>query len=115
MKAFSKGSIIEGNIASVNEFGILVKVQGGIEGHIPQAQVFDPKIETLEEALAKYKEGDQIKALVIEIKPSKQKLTLSLKDYHRMLQKEEIAKYIHDDTDDDKVSIADFIKNKPSK
>ena len=115
MKAFPKGSVIEGEISSITDFGIFLKVQGGIEGLIPHAHVFDPKLETLEQALAKYSEGDSLKALVIEIKPSKQKLTMSLRDYYRILQKEEIAKYIHDDTDENKASIADFIKNKPSK
>ncbi|MBN2533814.1 MAG: 30S ribosomal protein S1 [Spirochaetales bacterium] len=115
VKAFPKGSIIEGEISSITDFGIFLKVQGGIEGLIPQVHIFDPKIETLEEAIAKYSEGDKLKALVIEVKSSKQKLTLSLRDYYRMLQKEEIAKYIHDDSDEDKTSIADFIKNKPSK
>jgi len=112
MRAFPKGSIIEGEISSINDFGIFVKVQGDIEGLINQSHLFDPKIETLEDALAKYKAGDKIKCVVIEIKPSKQKLSLSLKDYYRMLQKEEIAKYIHDDTTEDRASIADFIKNK---
>ena len=115
VKAYSKGSIIEGEISSITEFGIFLKVQSGIEGLIPQVHVFDPKIETYEQALSKYSEGDKLKALVIEVRPSKQKLTLSLRDYYRMLQKEEIAKYIHDDSDEDKASIADFIKNKPSK
>jgi small subunit ribosomal protein S1 len=115
MKAFPKGSVIEGEVSSITDFGIFLKVQGGIEGLIPATHVFDPKVETLEQALAKYSEGDALKAMVVEIRPSKQKLTLSLRDYTRVLQKEEIAKYIHDEDDDDKASIADFIKHKPSK
>ena len=80
----------------------------------PLVEKVEP-IETIDEALSKYSEGDKLRALVIEVKSSKQKLTLSLRDYYRMLQKEEIAKYIHDESDEDKASIADFIKNKPSK
>ncbi|MBN2443417.1 MAG: 30S ribosomal protein S1 [Spirochaetales bacterium] len=115
MKAYPKGAVIEGVISSITDFGIFVKLQGAIEGLIPSAHIFDPKIETLENALSKYSEGDTIKAMIIEIRPSKQKLTLSLRDYYRILQKEEIAKYIHDDSDEDTASFADFIKNKPSK
>jgi small subunit ribosomal protein S1 len=115
VKAFPKGSIIEGEISSITDFGIFLRVQGDIEGLIPQVHIFDPKIESLEQALSKFSEGDKIKALVIEVRPSKQKLTLSIRDYYRMLQKEEIAKYIHDESDEDKASIADFMKNKPTK
>ncbi|MBN1696095.1 MAG: 30S ribosomal protein S1 [Spirochaetales bacterium] len=113
-KAFSRGSIIEGTITTINEYGIFLKVQGDIEGLIPQQHVFDQKTETYEEAVAKFNIGDTLKALIIDIKSSRQKLTLSLRDYYRMLQKEEIAKYIHDEEDEDKVSIADFIKKSGS-
>lgn len=110
IKAFPKDSIIEGEITKIGDIGIWVKVQGNIEGLITQANIFDPKTQTYEEVIAQYKVGDKIKAVVVEIKPSRQKLTLSLKDYIRKLQKEEIAKYIHDEDSGDKATIADFIK-----
>ena len=112
LKAFPPESIIEGEITAIEDFGLLVKVQGNIEGVINQANIFDPKIETYEQAVAKYKIGDKIKAVVIEIKPARQKLSLSLREYNRKIEKEEIAKYIHDESSsEDKVSFASFFKN----
>jgi small subunit ribosomal protein S1 len=111
MKAFPTGSIIEGEISSIEEFGILVKVQGNIEGLINQGNLFDPKVETYEQAVSKYKPGDKIKAVVSDIKPSRQKLALSIREYNRKIEKEEIAKYIHDDSNEDKVTFAAFLKN----
>jgi small subunit ribosomal protein S1 len=111
-KAFSRGSIIEGEITNITDFGIFVKVQGGVEGLVSQTNIFDPKVETLEDVLAKYKVGDTVKAVVVEIRPLKQRLSLSLKDFNRIIQKQEIEKYLHNDTSEDKVSIGDFIKHK---
>ncbi|MBN2737900.1 MAG: 30S ribosomal protein S1 [Spirochaetales bacterium] len=113
-RAYPKGHIIEGEITSITDFGMFVKVQGDIEGLISQANLFDPKIESLEDVLAKYKVGDTVKAVVFDIKPSKQKLSLSLKDYYRSLQRQEIEKYIHDDKEEGTATIADFIKSKSS-
>ena len=53
-RAFPKGSIIEGEISGITDFGFFVKVQGGIEGLINKANLFNPNTETLEDAL----EGD---------------------------------------------------------
>ncbi len=111
-KAFSKGSVIEGEITNITDFGMFVRVQGGIEGLVSQINLFDPKVESLEDVLAKYKVGDHVKTIIVEIRSSKQKLALSLKDYFRIMQKQEIEKYLHNDSAEDKVSIGDFIKQK---
>jgi small subunit ribosomal protein S1 len=89
-----------------------VKVQGGIEGLIHKASVVDPALETPEAAMGKYKVGDQVKAVVIECSPSKQKLSLSLRDYVRKVQREEMDKYIHDDSKEDTVALADMLKDR---
>jgi small subunit ribosomal protein S1 len=53
-----------------------------------------------------------VKAVVIECSPSKQKLSLSLRDYVRRVQREEMDKYIHDDTKEDTVALADLLKDR---
>ena len=111
-KAFPRGSVIEGKIKEINEHGCIVTVQGDIEGRINKGNIFDPTNETLEDALKKYKVGDSIKALVTEINPSRQRLALSIKDYFRKLQKEEMVKYIHNEKTEEKVVLAEFLKDK---
>lgn len=111
-KAFPRGSIIDGEITGITDFGIFVKVQGNIEGLINKINIFDQNVETLEEALKKYKIGDAIKVVISDIKPAKQKLSLSIRDYNRKIQQEEMIKYIHDDSIEEKSTLADFIKNK---
>jgi len=111
-RAYPRGAIIDGEITNITDFGLFVKVQGGIEGLIHKASVVDPALEKPEEAMAKYKVGDQVKAVVIECSPAKQKLSLSLRDYVRKVQREEMDKYIHDDSKEDTVALADLLKDR---
>jgi small subunit ribosomal protein S1 len=111
-RAYPRGAIIDGEITNITDFGLFVRVQGGIEGLIHKASVADPALETPEAAMAKYKVGDKVNAVVIECSPSKQKLSLSLRDYVRKVQREEMDKYIHDDSKEDTVALADMLKDR---
>lgn len=111
-KAYPKGSVIEGEITNITDFGLFVKVQGGIEGLIHKVNIVDDRVEPLETAMAKYKVGDKVQAVVIEVSSAKQKLSLSLRDYVRRVQREELDKYIHDDSSKDTVSLGDIIKDR---
>ena len=111
-KAFRKGSIIEGEIVNVTDFGFFVRVQGDIEGLINKANAFDPSLETFEDALAKHKVAEKIKAVITEINAEKQKLSLSIREYLRQQQQEEMVKYIQDDATEEKSTLADFMRDK---
>ncbi len=111
-KAFPRGSVLEGRIKEINEYGFIIKVQGDIEGKVNRGNIFDPNSETLEDALKKYKEGDTVKAVVTEINPSRQRLNLSIKDHYRRQQKEDMIKYMHNDKVEEKVVLAEFFKDK---
>ncbi len=111
-QAFHRGSVIEGELKEKNENGFVVKVQGDIEGRINRNNIFDPDTETFEEAFDRYKIGDRIQAVVTEINPKRQRLTLSIRDYYKKQQQEEIVKYLHDESSEEKVTLAEFIREK---
>ena len=111
-RAYPRGSIISGEITNITDFGFFVRVQGGIEGLVHKMNVVDDRVEPIETAMAKYKVGDQVQAVVTEVSPSKQKLSLSLKDYVKRVQREEMDKYIHDDSKQETVSLGDMLKDK---
>jgi small subunit ribosomal protein S1 len=111
-RAYPRGSVIDGEITSITEFGFFVKVQGGIEGLLHKTNMSDPALEPVEALIARYKVGDPIRSMVVEVSPSKQKLSLSLRDLAKRQQKEEMEKYIQDDSREEKVSVADLIKDK---
>ena len=112
VKAFPRGSVIDGQITNITEFGFFVKVQGDIEGLVNKGNIFDPNTETLEEVSEKYKVGDAIKALVLDVQPLKQRLALSIKEYNRKSQAEDMIKYIHDDSSSEKATLAELIQDK---
>ena len=111
-RAYPRGSIISGEITNITDFGFFVKVQGGIEGLVHKMNIVDDRVEPLETAMAKYKVGDTVQAVVTEVSPSKQKLSLSLRDYVKRVQREEMDKYIHDESKQDTVSLGDMLKDK---
>ncbi len=109
-KTYQRGSIIEGEISSKTEFGLFVKVQEGIEGLINKSNLQEEFVENVDKELEKYNVGDKIKAMVIEINPKKQKLGLSIKEYKKSLQREEISRYMTEN-DEPKATLGDFLKH----
>lgn len=112
---YSKRSVIEGEITNITDFGIFVKVPGGIEGLINKNNCVSPGEEIPEEEiLGKFKVGDKVKAVVLDINRKSQKLSMSIRDYFKGLQREELSKYIHDDQGESTFTLGDMLKQKGS-
>ena len=109
-KTYQRGSIIEGEISAKTEFGLFVKVQDGIEGLINKSNLQEEFVENMDKELEKFNVGDKVKAMVIEINPKKQKLALSIKEYKKSLQREEISKYMSEN-EEPKATLGDFFKH----
>jgi small subunit ribosomal protein S1 len=114
-KAFRVGSIIEGEITSITDFGIFLKVQSGIEGLINKMNVSDSRVEPYEDAVKKFTVGEKLSVIVSEMHPERQKISFSLRDYQKKVQREEISKYISDDEEETSgMTLGDFLKDKGS-
>ncbi|MBN1525906.1 MAG: 30S ribosomal protein S1 [Spirochaetales bacterium] len=119
-KVFSEvckeGNIIEGEITEIKDAGIVVKVQGEIEGFIRKVNICDPDLENVDEAIKKHKVGDTVKALVEEINVKRKRLALSLRAYSKKVSEKEMEKYLHDDEGEgEKTTFADLLKKKEPK
>lgn len=107
---YPKFSTISGSVSNVTDFGIFVKVIGDIEGLISKFNLVGPDEEYTDEALKKYKVGDPITAMVLEVNPSQQKLSLSIKEMIKRSEQAEVAKYMQDyDDDSDKATIGEML------
>jgi small subunit ribosomal protein S1 len=114
--AYKSGSLVEGEISSITDFGIFVRVPGGIEGLIHKSNLPENRDENPDDALKKYKVGDKIKAVVLELQPEKQKVAFSIKDYQKKVQQEEISRYMSgEESDDSTYTLGDFLKSKSQK
>lgn len=110
---YPRGSVIEGEVTSVTDFGLFVRVEGDIEGLVNKQNISEPGTEeSLEDALSEYNSGDKVKAIVTDVKPDKQRLSLSIREYHKNQQRAELSKYIHHDADESTVTLGDFLKDK---
>jgi small subunit ribosomal protein S1 len=110
--SYRPGSQVEGEVSSVTDFGVFVKVPGGIEGLIHKTNLPDNRDESPEDALKRYKTGDKIKAVVLELQPEKQKAAFSIKDYQKKVQRDEISRYMAAEESSDSVTLGDFLKSK---
>ncbi len=112
-KKHPKFSNVTGEISNVTDFGVFVKVEGGIEGLISKFNLVGPDEEFNDKILENYKVGDEITAMVVEINPTTQKLSLSVKEMIKKAQESEMAKYMAETKDDDdSFSLADMMKAK---
>ncbi|MFW5880535.1 MAG: 30S ribosomal protein S1 [Spirochaetota bacterium] len=110
-KAYPERSIIEGEVTNITDFGVFVRVQGGVEGLINKSQLADPREMPFEKAVEKINVGDKIRAVVTEVNPGRQKLSLSVRELARQEQRQEMQKYIGDE-DSDTFTLGDILKDK---
>ena len=113
-KSYPKGSVIEGEITNVTDFGVFVRVPGGIEGLINKFNLKETGPERVDEdeLLKQFNVGDKVKALVTEIKSDAQRLSLSIREYQKSLQRKELSKYIHDSEEEGNFTLGDMLKDK---
>jgi small subunit ribosomal protein S1 len=112
-ETYKPGSLVEGEVSSVTDFGVFVRVPGGIEGLIHKSNLPENREEDPEELLKKYAVGDKIKAVVLEIQPDKQKVAFSIKDYQKKVQRDELSRYMAaEEADGSTFTLGDFLKSK---
>jgi len=111
---YKPGSPVEGEVVSITDFGIFIKVPGGIEGLIHKSNLTENREEAPEDAIKKYKVGDKVKAIVLEIQSDKQKAAFSLRDYQKKVQRDEISRYMSkdDESSDSTYTLGSLLKPK---
>jgi small subunit ribosomal protein S1 len=115
-EANKPGTFVEGEITSITDFGVFIRVEGGIEGLINKQNLTESREESYEDAIKKYTVGDKLKVVVMEVSPDKQKVAFSIKDYKKKVQREEISRYMssEEEKDDSAYTLGDMLKNKNS-
>jgi len=75
--AHPPGTIIEGQIRNITEFGLFIGLDGGIDGMVHLSDLDWTK--SGEDALKDYKKGDTAKAVVLEADSEKERISLGIK------------------------------------
>jgi small subunit ribosomal protein S1 len=77
LAAHPKGSLIEGPIRNITEFGLFVGLDGGVDGMVHLSDLDWNR--SGDEAIKDYKKGDNVKAVVLDVDPQKERISLGIK------------------------------------
>ncbi|MFA5955264.1 30S ribosomal protein S1 [Hyphomicrobium sp.] len=72
-----KGSIVEGPIRNITEFGLFIGLDNGIDGMVHLSDLDWQKAG--DEVIKDYKKGDNVKAVVLDVDGSKERISLGIK------------------------------------
>ncbi|MCF1183527.1 30S ribosomal protein S1 [Marichromatium gracile] len=72
-----KGDHVTGKIKSITDFGIFIGLEGGIDGLVHLSDIsWD---ESGEQALRRYKKGDELETVVLSVDPERERISLGVK------------------------------------
>lgn len=74
---FSVGTVLEGEVKNITEFGIFVGITDDVDGMVHMSDLSWEK--SNEDALGEYKKGETVKATVLDIDASKERISLGIK------------------------------------
>lgn len=96
---------VHGTISGITAFGIFVKLDDDVEGLVHISEVSRNRIEKLDDY---FKTGDPVEAVVLDVDIEKKRLSLSIKHYEIMSEKEEVTKILRQ-TSPNRVTLGDMI------
>ena len=74
---FNKGDRISGTIKSITDFGIFIGLEGGIDGLVHLSDI--SWNETGEEAVRRFKKGDELETVILSVDPERERISLGIK------------------------------------
>jgi small subunit ribosomal protein S1 len=85
---FNKEDKISGKIKSITDFGIFIGLDGGIDGLVHLSDISWHEVG--EEAVRKYKKGDEIDTVILSVDPERERISLGIKQ----LERDPFAEYV---------------------
>ncbi|NLL61305.1 MAG: S1 RNA-binding domain-containing protein [Candidatus Atribacteria bacterium] len=83
-KKYGTGTIVEGKVVNITDFGVFVNLEKNIDGLVPLSEISPKRIEDVNSVLAI---GDTVQALVTRIDDRRKKISLSIRRAEREAQK----------------------------
>ncbi|HRD77495.1 MAG TPA: 30S ribosomal protein S1, partial [Hyphomicrobiaceae bacterium] len=72
-----KGSVVEGPIRNTTEFGLFIGLDGGVDGMVHLSDLDWNR--SGDEVIKEFKKGDMVKAVVLDVDPQKERISLGIK------------------------------------
>jgi small subunit ribosomal protein S1 len=77
LAAHPKGTVVEGPIRNITEFGLFIGLDGNVDGMVHLSDLDWNK--SGDEAIKDYKKGDTVKAVVLDVDAQKERISLGIK------------------------------------
>ena len=88
---YPAGSKVKGQVTSVPDFGVFVRIDEGVEGLIHVSQL---SVERIDKPSSLYKVGDAVEAEVINIDVNERKIALSIRALRKTEERQEMENYL---------------------
>jgi small subunit ribosomal protein S1 len=98
---YPPGSKVQGEVTSVPDFGVFVRLEEGIEGLIHVSQLSTERVEKPSQL---FKVGNRVEAEVIQVDPRERKIGLSIRALKKTEERQEMEKYLKKEREGGKVS-----------
>jgi len=102
------GSKIKGQVTSVPDFGVFVRIEEGVEGLIHVSQLSSERVD---KPSSLFKVGDSVEAEVINIDPAERKIGLSIRALRKTEERQEMDSYLKREKEGARFSFESFLKD----
>jgi small subunit ribosomal protein S1 len=89
-KKYGVGTIVEGKVVNITDFGAFVNLEENIDGLVPLSEISNHKIDKVDSVLAV---GDTVQTLVTKVDDRRKKISLSIRRAEKEVQKRLIKDY----------------------
>jgi 4-hydroxy-3-methylbut-2-enyl diphosphate reductase len=103
---FKVGQMVAGTVTRVVPFGAFVRLETGIEGIIPNAELPGGRGQRAQDALSA---GESVQAKVMSIRASERRMTLSLRQVQQAQERRELKEYMDRQQVSSRVTIGDLV------
>ncbi len=93
---FPVGSVVEGKVTNITDFGVFVELVKGIEGLVRLSELSAAK--KIDDPNEVVKVGDRVNVMILNYDDKKKRVSLSIAKAEEKLEEEEMKKYIQEDT-----------------
>jgi small subunit ribosomal protein S1 len=108
-RKYPPGTEIEGVVTGVTDFGAFVRLEEGVEGLVYSSEIAAERVEKPSDHV---KEGETVKAIVVRVDPSEQKISLSMKAVHDKEERAALRQVAQQQSSSQKATLGDLLATK---
>ena len=77
--SYPLGSVHKGHVSNITDYGIFVELEEGVDGLVHMSDLSWDK--RGEDAIRRFRKGDEVKAVVVDVDIERKRVSLSLKEF----------------------------------